>query len=381
MKASRRRYFDHAAATPPTMAAMRVLKRTAQAYGNPSSPHHEGREASKILEESRGSIARLLEVRQENVIFTAGATEANNLALMGTATKGAHVLYLPTQHASVIQTIEALSARGVTCEPLVISEGRIDCAALQKQLRPETVLVSVDAVCGETGTRWNVRDVKRVLGEPRLQEGRGRVLLHVDASQLPRVESIVMNRFGADFMSLDAQKIGGVRGIGTLIVRTGTPLAPILFGGGQEHGLRPGTQSPMLAAAFAAALIEAQGSHERFSGRAASLLRKIEAAFPEALVNHGAQCAPHIRNLSFAGVDTDYLAALLDRHGIAVSTRSACETDAEGSRAVFVLTNDHERAGSTLRISIGPEHTSRDVDFLIRHMKASLLFIRANTLG
>jgi cysteine desulfurase len=379
----KRTYLDGASAAPVSKVAWKAFEKAKKADGNPSAPHAEGRAAKDILEAARTTIARLAEAKTDSVIFTSGATEANNLAIQGhiialrrTGVKSIHILYLPTAHASVIET---LNAYNIQIEPLVLTDGTVDMKALSKQIRPDTALVAIDAVCGETGTRFDTRDVRRTLDAKR----KG-IALHVDASQLPLVESFELTRLGADTLTLDAQKVGGVRGIGVLIVRHGHALAPIMHGGGQEQGLRPGTELPAHAAAFAAALEEAKKSREAFAKRArfarALLIKTIQAAIPDAVVNEGKEFSPHILNISFPGRDTDYAAALLDKDGFAVSTKSACETDAEGSRVVLALTGDAERAGSSLRISFGSKTSKEDMKRFASALVRTIRFLDAHRL-
>ncbi|HQU07914.1 MAG: hypothetical protein B7X04_02945 [Parcubacteria group bacterium 21-54-25] len=370
-KLRKRVYLDWAAAAPVAPRARRAFTRALAIYGNPSGAHAEGRAARMVLEDARRTIARLTEVKADDIIFTSGATEANALALLGhihalrengRAESRTHLLYLPTAHRSVIETVFALMRQGVAAEPLPLaSDGRVDTETLVRMLRPETALISMDAVCGETGTIWNTREVRRVLEH--MGEKGPRPLLHVDASQAPLATRITRSHWGADLLVLDAQKAGGVRGIGALIAHRTIPLVPLTRGGGHERGVRPGTEPVALAASFAAALEVATAGRERFVAHAAHTRHALLAALapiPALMPNGGKETVPHIVNISLVGRDTDYLVALLDEAGFAVSTRSACETDAAGSHVVLALTNDVARAASTLRISWGPE--TKEVD-------------------
>jgi cysteine desulfurase len=358
--------------------------------GNPSSPHEEGRRAKKILEDARTDIARLVEVQSDDVIFTSGATEANALIILGLVQAGDHALYLPSAHASVVENMKLLSERGAVVEALPIHDGRVDCEKLKKLLRPETKLVVMDAVCGETGIIWNTREVADVLHAKNKVEP---CFLHVDASQAPLTEKISRAHFGADTLTFDASKVGDIRGIGALIAHRTIPLTPLYKGGGQERGLRPGSEAPELARNFAAALRTAVSSREVFRISAekerAHLVESIEKSIPDVCINEGRQQVPNILNLSLlptgplrGGRDTDYLVALLDEAGFAVATRSACETDSEeGSRAIFALTGDQERARSTLRISWG---AGISADSLVRFAQAlsrAVLFIDNSSRG
>ncbi len=340
--------------------------------GNPSSPHEEGRRAKEKLEDARTTIARLVEVQSDDVIFTSGATEANALAILGVAKSGDHVFYLPSAHASIIENMKLIAERGVEVEALPVNDGLVNCAELKKVLRPQTRLIAMDAVCGETGVIWNTRKVRQTIGS--------NVLLHVDASQAPLTEKITRAHFGADTLTLDASKVGEVRGIGAFIAHRTIPITPLYAGGGQERGLRPGSEAPKLAERFAAALRAAALSREAFRVSAerarTGLIKTIMSAIPHVYINESRIQAPHILNLSLPGRDTDYLIALMDEAGFAVSSRSACETDSEdGSHAVFALTGDKERARATLRISWGPGARRREFARFARALAEQVAFI------
>ena len=376
---------------------------------NASSPHREGRLASLTLERARVAIARLVEAKPDDIIFTGGATEANALAILGSLRAARikypvssikpHALYLPSAHASVVENMKLLEEEGVDTEPLPVKGCQVDCEALAQMLRPETVLVSMDAVCGETGVVWNTREIAGVLEKARstiqffcsLGSGHqsqkklnsaARPLLHVDASQAAWSEKLTRAHFGADLMTLDASKVSEVRGIGCLIAPRTIPLVPLYRGGGQERALVPGSEAPVLVSAFAEGLAHAAEGRDAFRAAAAaarvSLVKAIKASIPDMLVNEGPikNQAPHILNISLPGRDTDYLIALLDEAGFAVSTVSACETSSgEPSRAVLALFGDPIRAASTLRISWGPGMRTRNLQRFARALINACAFI------
>src|SRR3989344_5381081 len=224
--------------------------------GNPSSPHEEGRRSRELLEGARTDIARLLEVQSDDVIFTSGATESNALAILGVAKAGDHALYLSSAHASIVENMKLASERGVEVEALPISaEGgsasggkdwRVDCEKLKELLRPNTKLVAMDAVCGETGAVWNTREVANILHEAEKQFSCSlgakqplaekivfppRVLLHIDASQASFTEKITRAHFSADMLTLDGSKVGEMRGVGALIAHRTISIVPFYKGG------------------------------------------------------------------------------------------------------------------------------------------------------
>jgi cysteine desulfurase len=382
----KRIYLDVAASAPPSSAALKAYARTLALTGNPSSLHREGVEAKQVLTDSRVRLARLAQVRPHNVVFTSGATEANTLAICGhiqaqiKAGKNPnelHVLYHAGAHASVIESVLSLTSLGVVVEPVALVEGLPDVTLLQKQLRPETVLVALELVSGETGTIFDTRDVRRTLDHAVIGSER-HIHLHVDASQAPRVHSFVLSQLGADSLSLDAQKVGGVRGIGALLLARDTHISRVLHGGPQENGLRPGTENPALAHAFVTALTECEKKRAAFVEKAS----KMRQAFLTALasiadmeINASVEHAPNIVNISLLRRDTDYLLFLLDAQGIAVSTKSACESANEGSRMVSLMTGDPARASSTLRISWGPEITLTELTTCAHAIQDNVRFL------
>ncbi len=353
---------------------------------NPSSPHAEGRAARERLEAARTAIARLVECKADDVVFTSGATPANALAILGTvrAREGKrHVLYHPGAHASIVENVRLLEREGVAVEPLVLKDGSIDLERLEAQLTDDTVLVSLEAVCGETGVVWNTRAVRTMLEGHRIQANDRRPLLHVDASQAPFTEKLEMSHYGADLLVFDGGKLG-VPGAGCLIAHRTIPLTSLYGGGGQERTLMSGTPNVSAQATFARALQKAVSRRERFRETASRERAALVSAMDgiEGLaVNEGRTQAPQILNISLTGRDTDYLAMLLDAAGFAVSTRSACETDSdEGSRAVFALTGDTERARATLRISWGGATTRRGLLRFSRALREAVAFIDAHRL-
>ncbi len=364
--------------------------------GNPSSPHEEGRLAKKMLEDARATIARLTEVQSDDVIFTSGATESNALAILGhtrarkaNGGKDMHILYLPSSHASIVENAKLLMTEGNVVEPLPIKDCRVDIEALTKMLRSETTLISMDAVCGETGVVWNTREVAHLLqthvGRSTSYMGE-RALLHVDASQASLTEKMSRAHFGADLLTLDASKVGETRGIGVLIAHQTIPIAPLYAGGGQERGLRSGSEAPKLARNFAHTLSIVVHGREAFRASAERertlLIEAINNSVQNVYIQEGRFQAPQILNLSFPGRDTDYLVALLDEAGFAISSRSACETDSkEGSRAVLALTGDPERARATLRISWGPDVRSSELTRFARALARAVAFIDNSSHG
>lgn len=383
----RRVYLDTAAAAPVTPSSREAFMRAVSTFGNPSGMHEEGRSAKKVLEKARVSIARLAGAKTEHVVFTSGATEANALAIGGTietllktgrSAQEIEVLYHPGAHASLVHQAEALLKRGVLVRELPLVDGDVSIKELENMLSERTALVTLEVISSETGRRMDTRAIRRAL-DAYTKEG-PHIVLHVDASQLPLVEPIDRTRLGADLMTLDAQKAGGVRGIGVLIRAKDVRLSPVVFGGGQEQGLRPGTESPALAESMANALTVAEKNREPFSKGAEAvrtrLIRRVQEGIPDALVLGGPHHAPHILTFALPGRDADYLVALLDEAGFAISTKSACETDSgQGSRMALAETRDALLSTSTLRISWNEAISERDLERFSEALIKSVRFL------
>lgn len=388
MQFTKRVYLDAAAAAPVSEKAKKAFLKALPYFGNPDSVHVEGEEAQALLEEARTTIARLAGVKAGSVFFTKGATDANNVAIFGVIEQkrkegvryeDMQVLFQDGAHASIQGPMKHIEALGVHVDTISVSGGELNLEELKNKLTKNTVLVSVERATSEVGMIIHTRDAKRVL-----EEVGSTAELHVDASQAPLIDLIERTHLGADILTLDAQKVGGVRGIGALILGPRTTLAPRIFGGGQEEGLSPGTPSPALAFSFATALSECEVHRKEFvvyATQIRALLKKhLTQEVSQCVVNEGKEQAPHILNVSVLGRDTDYLRTLLNHKGYAVSTKSACENDGAGSRGVFALTKDERKAETTIRISWSTRVKESDIRNFIRAFSQSVSFIDQHRL-
>jgi cysteine desulfurase len=325
-----------------------------EAWANPSSIHAEGRRSGAVMEVAREDVANFASVSARDVVFTAGATEANNLAL-------AHAPALVTsriEHPSVVRLAEVLENRGKRVVWLPVPPtGRIDPADVERALRdlPEGVAVALMAVNHETGVLQPVGDVLDIV---RRRGGR----LHVDAAQAAgKVPAGEWSAF--DSASLGAHKFRGPKGIGALVLRSKAGVEPVLVGGAQERGLRPGTGDAALAAGFGAAVRRAAGGIERYAALAV-LRDKLESVARDfGKVNgEGSPRAPHVSNVSFDGWRGDELAAALDLLGLSVSSGSACSAGTPEPSAVVSAMHGTARAAAAVRFSLGDETTESDID-------------------
>lgn len=374
-------YLDWNATTPPHPEVLAAMREAAEAaWANPASVHGPGRRARAWVERAREAVGALLGFDPRDVTLTSGGTEANNLALahafpldrsagtgVGAGPEASGSLVVArVEHPSVVRAAEALAGRGVTVawvqpEPSGRVAPEAVAAAMDEAARVAPVrLVVLQAVNHETGVIQPVAEVAA------LAHARG-ARLHVDAVQaagkLPPEAWA-----GADLVAVAGHKIRGPKGIGALAVRPGVRLRPILLGGAQERGLRPGTQDPVAAAGLALAAERAQGTPARYAGVAAlrdhleEALRRAgeEAGAPPTRNGEGAR-APHVSNLSWPGWRGDELCAALDLEGVAVSSGSACSAGTAEPSPVLQAMVGPERAASAVRVSLGEETSAEEV--------------------
>ncbi|XXY22540.1 cysteine desulfurase family protein [Sorangium sp. So ce216] len=396
-------YLDWNATTPPHPEVLAAMQAAAEvAWANPASVHGPGRRARAFIEQAREAVARLVGLDARDVTLTSGGTEANNLALShafgdeaaGSGAAGATasgrlqgaLVVSRIEHPSVTRAAEGLARRGVEVawvdpEP----SGRVAPEALAAALDRAAVvapvrLVSLQAVNHETGV------IQPVAEAAAIAHARG-ARLHVDAVQA--VGRLPPEAWaGADLVSVAAHKIRGPKGIGALAVRPGVRLRPVLLGGAQERGLRPGTQDPLAAAGFAAAARRALDAPARYAALA-PLRDRLEAALIEAgraagaapLPNGEGMRAPHITNLSWPGWRGDELCAALDLEGVAVSSGSACSAGTAEPSPVLTAMLGSERAASAVRFSIGEETTEDDVAEAVRRVARVLARLRSLPAG
>lgn len=363
----RRIYLDHNAGAPQHPEVTRAVLRCLEAgCGNPSSVHGEGRRARALLEEARGRVASLLGGDPAGVVFTSGATEANNLALRGrveAAAPGAHLIVTAVEHPSVAAVAEALSRRGaqVTRVP-VGGDGRVDPGAVRRAVLPSTALVSIQAANPETGVLQPVAEIAAALAGTD-------VPLHVDAAQAAGRIPLAVDEMGADLVTLSGHKMGGPRGTGALWIRPGVSLAPLLSGGGQERGFRAGTENVPGAVGLGEAAACAEAGRRR--GEVAALRDRLEVAllrFWPGAVAHGA-AAPRLPNttcVGFPGLDGEAAVIRLDLEGIAVSMGSACSTGTmRPSDVLLAMGVPAELARASLRFSLGIETSGEEIDEIL----------------
>jgi cysteine desulfurase len=363
-------YLDWNATTPPhpeVVAAMRGALE--DAWANPASVHGPGRRARAHVEDAREAVAALVGLDARDVILTSGGTEANNLALA--LAEGGALVVSRIEHPSVLRAAEQLAGRGGVVEwAEPEGSGRVEAAAFAEACaraarRAPVRLVALQAVNHETGVIQPVAEVAAVA------HGCG-ARLHVDAVQA--VGKLGPEAWaGADLIAVAAHKIRGPKGVGALATRPGVKLRPVLVGGAQERGVRPGTQDPAACAGFAVAAERARDGQARY-GALAALRDRLEAALVAlgGARNGEAARAPHVSNLSWAGWRGDELCAALDLEGVAVSSGSACSAGTAEPSPVLLAMVGLARAGSAVRVSIGEATTVEELDEAVRRWERVL---------
>ena len=354
-------YFDNCATTRVCEAAAEAARvAMCENFGNPSSLHLLGVNASRLLQQSREDIAALIGAAAEEIYFTSGGTESNNLALGGAASvyakKGRRILVLDTEHSSVIKPARNLADSGFEVAFLPVdSLGLIDMEALKAALTDDVILVSVQYVNSETGIIQPIGDIGKILRE------RG-ILFHVDAVQAVGKLPISLKSLPVDILSASGHKIHAPKGVGFLYVRKGVRLSPHTAGGGQENNLRSGTENVPGIAAMAAAMKEAAAEMDARNNRVRSvrdeLLAGISGISGIKINSAAAYSLPYVLNASFLGTRSEILLHYLEGQGIFVSSGSACSARSKkGSPVLRAMGLSAEFVDSAIRFSFCGDNT------------------------
>lgn len=380
-------YFDNSATTRCLDPVVDIVVKTMKEdYGNPSSRHGKGMEAEQYLRKSREIIAKTLKVKEKEIFFTSGGTESNNWAIIETALAnqraGKHVVTTAVEHAAVIQPMMYLKELGfeVTFLP-VDGTGRISLEELENALREDTILVSMMYVNNELGTREPVEEAAALV-----KKKCPKALFHTDAIQAYGKYQIYPKKIGVDLLSVSGHKIHGPKGVGFLYVDEKAKIRPLILGGGQQKGMRSGTDN---VPGIAGLGVAAEAAYQDFAAKQA-LLRSLKeyfsekvATLPDTRINGplGELGAPHIVSVGFAGVRSEVLLHALEERGIYVSSGSACSSNKTlpVSTVLREIHLDSKYLDSTVRFSFCTQNTKEEIDYCIDTLRELLPVLRRYT--
>lgn len=400
-------YLDCAATTqldPRVKKAMQPF--FGELYGNPSSIHKKGIEAKQVLEESRQKIAKIINARPEEIVFTAGGTESVNLAIFGVARyyhqklkQAPHLITTAIEHDSVLKSFQALKEEGLKTTLVDVDrQGFVNLEKFQKAIRPDTIFVSVMYANNEIGTVEPIAKIGkwlRLLNRQRLHKGLPQIIFHTDACQATGFLDLNVQKLGVNLMTINAGKIYGPKQTAILYARKGINLKPLIYGGEQEQGLRSGTQNVGGIVGFAKAMELANNLLLKENVRLSKLseyvynnLKKsipnIKLNGPEILKHHQNQKElkrlPNNINLTVEGVSGEELMLYLDSYNLAVSTGSACSTGRvdEASHVLKAIGRSQKEAKSSLRITLGRFNTKKEINYLLKILPKVVLELRRN---
>lgn len=364
-------YLDNAATTKPYPEVVsKVIKMLTETYGNPSSLHRLGRESRLEMEKARRIIAESIGASSEEVYFTSGGTESDNLAIKGAClahTKwGNRIVTTAVEHPAVTKTIRDLKKQGWDVQYISVRNGELDMAELEQTIDEKTVLVSAMLVNNEIGSIFPIHEIKQIIVKKKSP-----AMLHCDAIQGYGKIPFTASSLGADLISISAHKIHGPKGIGALFVKNNTKLFSLNLGGGQERGLRSGTEGTPLIAGFgeAARINFSNMNHDipHMTKLRDYCLEALQTQLPQAVLNSTREGAPHIVNASLPGLSNKKVVEFLDSKGIYISSAAACKGNHSRGPSVlqsFGLTR--ALADSAIRMSFSCLNTKSDVDALIK---------------
>ncbi|HJH31064.1 MAG TPA: cysteine desulfurase NifS [Methanosarcinaceae archaeon] len=378
----KRIYMDHSATTPvDSLVVDAMLPYFTDKFGNASSLHSFGQEAAQALEQSRQQVANSIGAKPEEIIFTSGGTESDNLAIKGVAyrnsRKGKHIITSTIEHPAVLSTCAYLEKEGFEVTYVAVdSDGIIDTEELEKSIRDDTILISVMHANNEIGTIQPISDISKFAKE------RG-IYLHTDAVQSLGKIAVNVDELGVDLLSISSHKIHGPKGVGALYVRKGTPLQTLAHGGGHERHMRAGTENISGIVGFAKAVALAD---ERIVDDAKHmrhlrdlLINKVMNSIDNAyLVGHPTKRLPNNVNIRFSFIEGESMLLFLDMKGIAISTGSACSSKSlEPSHVLTAIGLKPEDSHGSLRITLGKDNLQEEIDYVAKALVEIVGHLRA----
>lgn len=370
-------YLDHAAATPMSKKVFAAMKPFAVDYfANPSALYRDAQFIRTALAQARKDIATVLKTNPDTIILTRGGTESINMAILGAARKhashGKHIVTTKTEHAAVGEAVKQLEREGFFVTYVPVDEvGRISLSELKTALRKDTVLVTIMYANNEIGTIAPIADIGRLLLKWRKEHKTSYPLFHTDACQAANYLPLQADQLHVDLLSLNGAKVYGPKGAGILYKRRGVEIAPLVFGGGHEQGLRPGTEDVSSVVGLAAALQESEALRGKEVKRLQALrnyfYKQLQKNIPDVFlngpdVNREDRLANNL-NVSFSGAESESIILYLDAKGVACASGSACSTDSdEPSHVLTACGLSKDRIASSIRFTLGRSTKKSDID-------------------
>ncbi len=383
----KRIYLDHAATTYLDDQVKKAMEPYWQKnFGNASSIYKEGCDARNALTASRKNIASLIAAGPDEIIFTNGGTESDNLAIFGVAKlfKKGHIITTRIEHHAVLNPCEVLEKEGFRVTYLNVDEkGIVDLKEFKKALRKDTILVSIMYANNEIGTIQPIKEAAKIIRDFRKRNNSSTPFFHTDAVQAAGYLDMNVQKLGVDLMTVNASKIYGPKGIGFLYIRRGIKLAPVLYGGGQERGLRPGTENIPGIVGLSNAFEISQKTREKESKQLIALcdylIRNILKKIPDSVLNgHPVLRLPNNVNITIRDIEGESLVLYLDAAGIACSTGSACTSqNLEGSHVIAALGKQKEEAHCSIRLTLGRKTGKTDIDYVLKVLPAIVKKLRS----
>lgn len=381
-------YFDNSATTK-VLDSVRdiVVKTMTEDYANAAARHIKGMAAENYIKEARSIIAKTLKVQDKEILFTSGGSESNNMALIGTAMAnkraGNHIISSNIEHASIYNTLGFLQDQGFEITYLPVDrQGHISLEELKEAIRPETILVSVMYVNNEVGAVEPIEEISKVI-----KQKNPKTLFHVDAIQAYGKYEIRPKRQGIDLMSVSGHKLHGPKGVGFLYIDEKVKIKPLIYGGGQQRGMRSGTENVPGVAGLGVAAKEMYTNHQQkvdylydLKDYMMTRIQEVEGTYVNNLP--GRESAPQIVSISFEGVRSEVLLHALEDKGIYVSSGSACSSNHPGvSGTLKGIGVRQDLLDATLRFSFGMFNTREEIDYAIEVLKELLPVLRKYRRG
>ncbi|MDQ5930954.1 MAG: cysteine desulfurase [Patescibacteria group bacterium] len=379
----KRIYLDYASSTPLDISMLSSFPSISKKYShaNPSALHKEGVSIAKVLQDARDLVAKTLGAHSDEIIFTSNASESDNLAILGSIShflkegikpEEIGVYISPFEHSAVSEAVASLGSDIFICT-LLQEDGYVKAKNIVFPEGLKVILISVMMVQNEIGTVQDIKEIAKHIRKLKKDNPALQIIFHTDATQAPLFYDLNVARLGVDMMTLGATKLYCPKGVGLLYKKRVINLSPIFYGGGQEMGLRPGTEPVELIHQFSHALRYASLNKETYTTKIQSLKdyfeKKLKEKFSNIRITGAGDRSPHISHLVFEGIDSELFVLELDARGIAVSSKSACKNEEDGESKLLSILYPNEKVGA-IRVSFGRFTKEKDLDFMIKSMSS-----------